>query len=205
MQDNSLVPPAPARRIPLDVVVQSGLMIALLAVSAQIVIPFGPIPFTLQTLVVVLISLIFTPGQAALTMILYIVLGALGLPFFSGLGAGLAKLAGPTGGYLYGFIASVIVGSLLRRALCKPRDRLAAPKRALAADICAAVVAIAICYAVGTMHFMTIGMLSENPYGLAYVLGVCVVPFIIPDIAKCAAAILVAQALHKAIPAVVSR
>lgn len=186
-------------------IVQAGLLIALLAVSAQVTVTVGPVPFTLQTLVVVLAALVFKPKQAALALIGYVLLGALGLPVFSAMRGGLGMIAGPTGGYIYGFILSAFLGSLVRRAVCPPAKRAEGAVRAVAADALAGIVAVAVCYAIGTAHFMAIGAAGGSSVDLAYVLGVCVVPFIVPDALKTVAAILVAAALRRALPTVRER
>ena len=78
-------------------IAQAGVLIALLAVSAQVTVALGPIPFTLQTVAVVLAALVFSPAQAALALGGYLLLGGLGLPVFSAMRGGIAMLAGPTG------------------------------------------------------------------------------------------------------------
>lgn len=186
-------------------IVQAGVLIALLAVSAQITVALGPIPFTLQTVVVALAALVFTPGQAALALGGYVLLGGLGLPIFSAMRGGLGMLVGPTGGYLYGFVLAVFLGSLVRRLICPPKQRAQSPARSLAADIVAVVVVSLVCYVVGTAHFLMMGVVGGTPYELGYVLGVCVLPFLIPDALKAVAAILVALALRKAVSSVASR
>ncbi len=96
----------------------------LLALSAQysIQIPFSPVPVTGQTLVVLLSGLILGKNRAAGAVGAYLIQGAAGLPFFAGGNSGLVTLFGPTGGYLFGFLAaSYIVGMLselrLKRSL----------------------------------------------------------------------------------------
>ena len=64
---------------------------------------------------------------------------------------------------------------------------------------------MAVYYVVGTVHFLAMGMIGGSPYELSYVLGVCVVPFLIPDVLKAVVAILVASALRKAVPSVAQR
>jgi biotin transport system substrate-specific component len=80
----------------------------LLALSAKMHIPFWPVPLTMQTFVVLVLGMAFGWKLGAATMALYLAEGALGLPVFSGTperGIGLAYMAGPTGGYLAGFVA----------------------------------------------------------------------------------------------------
>lgn len=86
----------------------------LTALGAQIEIPHQPIPFTLQTFFVLLSGAFLGARNGALSQAAYIALGALGLPVFSGASFGLAKIFGPTGGYLLSFpIAAAIVGYLV--------------------------------------------------------------------------------------------
>ena len=74
---------------------------ALIAVLAQITLPIGPVPFTLQNFAIGLIATVFRPREAVLSVGLYLLLGAIGLPVFAGGGAGLQALVGPTAGYLW--------------------------------------------------------------------------------------------------------
>lgn len=93
---------------------------ALTAVGAYIEIPRQPVPFTLQTLFVLLAGAFLGPRNGAISMMLYLSVGALGAPVFSSGGFGLAKILGPTGGYLLAFpAAAALVGYLVqvRRAL----------------------------------------------------------------------------------------
>jgi biotin transport system substrate-specific component len=97
---------------PFDVVRQVGLVIGfslLMALSAQIVIPIGPIPITGQTFAVLLTGALLGSRLGAITMIVYLIEGASGLPFFRGGGAGIAHLMGPTGGYLIAFPAAAFI------------------------------------------------------------------------------------------------
>ena len=83
---------------------------ALLTLAAKITVPFWPVPMTLQTLAVFLIAATYGRNLAVATLLVYLIEGAAGLPVFA-TGAGLAYLAGPTGGYLAGFVvAAAIVG-----------------------------------------------------------------------------------------------
>lgn len=90
-----------------------------LTLSAKISIPALPIPFTLQTLVVLLLGFAYGPKLAAATVSLYLMQGALGLPVFQGTpekGIGLVYMMGPTGGYLLGFlVAAVVCGKLAQK------------------------------------------------------------------------------------------
>jgi biotin transport system substrate-specific component len=97
---------------PFDIVRQAGLVIGfslLMALSAQIVIPIGPVPITGQTFVVLLCGALLGSRLGAMAMIAYLIEGALGLPFFRGGNAGLLYLLGPTGGYLVAFPAAAFI------------------------------------------------------------------------------------------------
>ena len=88
---------------------------ALMAVSAKIQVPMWPVPMTMQTFAVLVIAMSFGLRLGAATLLLYLAEGAVGLPVFAS-GAGLAYLAGPTGGYLVGFfVAAVLVGWLAEK------------------------------------------------------------------------------------------
>jgi len=97
---------------PLDLVRQVGLVIGfslLTALAAQVVIPVGPIPITGQTFAVLLTGALLGSRLGAMAMIVYLVEGASGLPFFSGGHGGLLHLMGPTGGYLVAFPAAAFI------------------------------------------------------------------------------------------------
>ena len=88
---------------------------AVLALSAKVQIPFWPVPMTMQTFVVLVLGMAYGARLGAVTVGLYLVEGAAGLPVFA-TGSGLAYIAGPTGGYLIGFLlASYVIGILANR------------------------------------------------------------------------------------------
>jgi len=89
---------------------------ALVAACAQITIPIGPVPATLQTFAVLLIGALYGSRRGAATLVAYLAEGAVGLPVFAGLGAGALRLVGPTAGYLWAFpIAAFVVGWMVER------------------------------------------------------------------------------------------
>ena len=103
----------PARLIAQTLLVIGGTV--LLALAAKVTVPFWPVPMTLQTLAVFLISAAYGRNLAVATVLAYLLEGAIGLPVFA-TGAGLAYMAGPTGGYLLGFVAAAaIVGEAADR------------------------------------------------------------------------------------------
>jgi biotin transport system substrate-specific component len=117
-----------ARKLPLSIPLthasQSGLVQALwtigfsvaTALGARGEIPHEPVPYTLQTLVVLLAGAFLGPRNGAISQVVYLAAGALGAPVFAGGAFGFARLLGPTGGYLLAFpLAAVAVGLLVQR------------------------------------------------------------------------------------------
>lgn len=176
---------ADARRV-----TTTALLAALLAASAVIALPIGAVPVTLQVLVVVLIALTVPRSWAALALAVYLLVGAVGLPVFSGMRGGLGVLAGPTGGYLIGFFAGAVAGASVERALAR---RMRSPR---AVDAIAAATVVAVVYALGWLQLMlATGM---DPVS-ALVAGV--VPFVVPDVLKATAAVLLAPAVRRVVRA----
>jgi biotin transport system substrate-specific component len=96
--------------------IQTGaLMIALITAGALITVPlpFSPVPIVLQNMFVVTTGVFLPPAWAFLTLMVYLAMGAVGLPVFAGATGGLAHFAGPTGGFLAGFVLSAWVVSLI--------------------------------------------------------------------------------------------
>ncbi|MBL0691683.1 MAG: biotin transporter BioY [SAR324 cluster bacterium] len=91
--------------------------------SAKFKIPFYPVPFTMQTLFIFLLSAVYGYRLGGATLLTYVAAGAMGLPIFAGtpeMGVGMAYILGPTGGYIIGFvIASFLLGYLWQKSLAK--------------------------------------------------------------------------------------
>ncbi len=155
-------------------VARAGVMVALLAVSAQVMMPIGPVPFTLQTMVLAMVPAALDPGTAVLSVASYVLLGALGLPVFAGFNGGVGALLGPTGGFLWGFVLGSALAGLAAKAL---EGGLAAYPRSLA---CAAALVL-VSYACGTVQLMVLMNLD-----LMGALAIAVFPFILPDAVKIA-------------------
>lgn len=165
------------------------LTIALTAVSAWIVVPFGPIPFTLQMFAVPFMIMVLTPRQALAAIAGYLVLGAIGVPVFSGMRGGIGILMGPTGGYLWGYLFGVAAGSALLWALRRRGiDNFAC-------GMAAGILFTAIAYACGCLQY---SLLSGMGFWAAFM--VTGAPFIVVDLLKIAAATLCARAVIAAVP-----
>ena len=156
----------------LKFLVFSALFAALTAAVSPIKIPLGftPVPITLQTLVVLLSGAMLGPYYGALAMILYVVVGALGLPVFAGGGSGIGAVLGPTGGYLFSyFIAAFFIGKIVEmRKKPKYMDY-----------VIAMAVGTIIIYALGAAQGMLVTGLSTTAIIIGWVL-----PFIIGDTIK---------------------
>ena len=91
----------------------SSVLAALISVTAGITIPIGPVPITLQVFFILLILSLAGPKYGTISVLIYILLGAIGIPVFAGYNGGIAILLGPTGGYLFGFAVAVFVGGII--------------------------------------------------------------------------------------------
>jgi len=168
-------------------VTTTALFAALLAVSATIALPFGTVPVTMQVLMIVLIALVLPRGWATFAVAAYLLVGAVGLPVFSGLRGGLSVLAGPTGGYLIGFLLAVAAGAWIRETLSRTVASVTV------VDGVTAVVVVVIVYAVGWGQLVLVS--GMDPLAA---LGAGVLPFLIPDGLKAAAAVLLAPSVRRA-------
>ena len=156
--------------------------VGLLAASAWVSVPFFPVPLTLQTLAVLLAGATLGPLLGASTVFSYLMLGLLGAPVFHNGTGGPAILFGPTGGYLFGFVAAAFVmGLAVSRAR---RAGVPATWRGLLCLAAGAVTASALIYAVG------VPWLSLFPgMGLQRAAAVGMLPFLLGDALKAAVAV----------------
>lgn len=174
------------RRMKTQDMMYIALTAAVTAVSAWISIP-AAVPFTLQTFAVCLTAGLLGAKRGTASIGIYLLLGLIGIPVFSGFRGGIGVLLSNTGGYLAGFIlTTLIVG------LCA--DRFG---RKLPALVVSMTAGVAVCYAFGTAWYLFLYMRNTGPIGLGTVLGTCVIPFILPDLAKIAAAAVLAKRLHR--------
>ena len=90
----------------------TAVMAAVLCVLGPLTVPIGAVPISLANFVICLTAWLLGPKFGTLSVVIYLALGAIGIPVFSGYGAGLAKLAGPTGGYLVGYLLLAFIGGM---------------------------------------------------------------------------------------------
>ena len=176
-----------------------GAFAALMAICAWITIP-GTVPFTLQTFGVFLTFYLLGGKRGTLAVLIYILLGAVGLPVFSGFKGGVGVLIGTTGGYIIGFLFSALVMWALNKPLLKleGRNRIAG----LAVPFGEMLMGLVVCYAFGTVWFLIVYTQTKGTVSLATCLSWCVIPFIIPDMIKMTLAILLGYRLKPFVPVV---
>lgn len=155
---------------------------ALITVSAWITIPFT-VPFTMQLFAVFLSLIVLGGRDATLAIAVYLLLGAIGIPVFSGGNGGFSVLIGMTGGYLWGMLLIGLVYWFFEKLFGKR----------LWAEIASLLLGLLLCYLFGTVWF---SVLNADRGFLASLL-VCVVPFLLPDAAKLALAITLGRSLRK--------
>ena len=157
---------------------------ALLCVSSYLVLPLPltPIVLSLHTVVVNLVGLLLSPGQAAATIGIYLLMGAIGLPVFSAGTAGIDKLFGPTGGFYIGFFFAAIAIAIIVR---KRRQML----RMLIAVICVGL---------PIQHFFAVlWMCFYNDFQIAVAFFSVSAPFLLGDLIKCIISAAIASAFAR--------
>lgn len=159
---------------------------ALIAICAWITIP-AAVPFTLQIFGVFCVLGLLGGKRGTVAILVYLLLGAIGLPVFSGFNGGIGALLGTTGGYL---ISYILMGLIYWLA-----EKLFGTK--LAVRIVAMLLGLLVCYAFGTAWFMTVYARKSGAIALGTALGWCVFPFIIPDLVKMGLAVLVSDRVRK--------
>ena len=164
------------------------LFTAVIAVCSWISIP-AAVPFTLQTFAVFLTAGLLGGKRGTITVIVYILLGAIGVPVFSGFTGGIGHLL------IIGFIFSALV-------MWFAENRFGKSLKVLAASM---VIGLIVCYAFGTAWFMAVYTKETGEIGLMTALGWCVFPYIIPDAVKIALAVILCRRLRPVITQMESR
>ena len=157
---------------------------ALIAACSWISIP-TTVPFTMQTFAVFLLMSALGGKRGTVSVLVYLMLGAIGLPVFAEFTGGMGILLGSTGGYLAGFLLLGVVYLIITRFFGEK----------LPVQIIALTAGLAVCYAFGTAWFMLVYTRANGAVGLGTVLGWCVLPFILPDLLKLALALTIARRL----------
>ncbi|SFP20408.1 biotin transport system substrate-specific component [Oscillibacter sp. PC13] len=162
------------------------LFAVLMAVCAWISIPFT-VPFTLQTFAVFAALAILGGRRGTLSVVVYLLLGAVGLPVFAGFKGGLAALLGTTGGYILGFLLTALLYWGITHILGEKPVVM----------ILSLILGLAVCYAFGTAWFLVVYTRTSGALSLFTALGWCVFPFILPDLCKLGLAVLLSFRVKK--------
>lgn len=158
----------------------------LMAICSWISIPTA-IPFTLQTFAVFLAVIVLGGKRGTMSVLVFVLLGAVGVPVFAGFTGGLYVILGNTGGYIIGFLFAGLLMWLMERLF----------GRKMWVQAASMLLGMVTYYVFGTIWFMIVYMRTTGPVGLTAVLGWCVIPFIIPDLIKAALALLLGNTLRK--------
>lgn len=167
-------------------IVYMSVFTAMISICSWISIP-ASIPFTLQTMGVFTTVGLLGGKRGTLTILTYILLGAIGVPVFAGLTGGISVLLGTTGGYIMGFLLSALLMWGIETIMGRNQIVLAFSM----------VAGLIVCYVFGTAWFMMIYTQHSGVIGLSTVLGLCVIPFIIPDLIKIGVALFLTKRLKK--------
>lgn len=159
----------------------ASLFAAIICVLAPFVIPIGPIPLSLATFAIYIAASVLDWKYGTLAVIVYILIGMAGLPVFSGFSGGVMIIAGPTGGYIVGYIVcALVIGQIVDR---NEQKKWVYPV--------AMIVGTALLYACGTARFVHLTGTT-----LMGALAVCVIPFLIGDAIKIILASVMARRLR---------
>lgn len=167
-------------------IVNISLFTTLLAVCAWICIP-AAVPFTMQTFAVFLAFFVLGGRKGIIVVFIYLFLGMIGIPVFSGGTAGIGIILGNTGGYMLGWIFHGLVMWLFEKL----------PGNEKHMKIAGMILGLVICYAFGTMWFVNVYVKNAGEVGIWAALGMCVIPFVIPDLVKMSLAFVVSKRIKK--------
>ena len=162
-------------------IVLVGVFVAIISICAWISVPMVPIPITLQILGVFITASILGAKLGTVSIIIYILLGAVGLPVFSNFTGGFGILLSPTGGFIIGFIFTALTVGIITSF-----------KNSILTNTLAMLLGLLLCYTFGTVWYC----IYANVDFITAVL-ICVVPFLIGDAVKIATASILVTKLKK--------
>ncbi len=162
-----------------QILVRCSLFAALFSLCAWVAIPMGSTVFTLQSFALALMLLHLGGKWGTVTVLVYLLLGAVGVPVFSGFRGGLDALLGPTGGFLWGFLISSVIYWIFWKKH----------------KITALIVAFLACYTCGSLWYFLL-YTDATAAAIIPVLLQCVVPFLLPDALKIALAVHISRRVH---------
>ena len=176
-----------------------GIFAAVLGVSSILVIPmfFTPIPITFQVMALGITAAVLGGRKGTLSVLIYVLLGAVGLPVFSGMKGGVGSILGPTGGYIWGFIPfEFISGSLIEFIEKNNKGN----KGKIMLEFLSLLLGLAAVYVCGTIQFMAVAGV-----GLAEAVASAVAPFVVLDSLKLFGAVVISMYIKNSLPWVAER
>lgn len=165
----------------------TALMTAVTCILAPMSIPIGPVPISLTNFAIYLSLYLLDWKKGTLSYFVYLLIGFAGLPVFSGFTGGIGKLAGPTGGYIIGFIPMAIIAGIIIDNFSQRWIQLAGM-----------IFGTLLCYVLGTVWFC-----FQSGYTASAALAVCVIPFIPADLCKMVIAMIIGPSIRKRLGSVV--
>ena len=160
----------------------------IIAICSWISVP-ATVPFTLQTFGVFVTVGVLGGKRGSLSVLVYLLLGVIGVPVFAGFSGGLGVLLGSTGGYIIGFLFSALIMWGMEMLFGKSNVVL----------VVSMIVGLLVCYLFGTVWFMSVYARTTGPIGVMTALGWCVFPYIIPDGIKIVLAMILCKRMAKII------
>lgn len=162
-------------------------MAAVICVIAPISVPIGPISITGATFAIYLTVYLLGDLTGTVSVLVYLLVGFAGLPVFSNYTGGAARLLGPTGGYLVGYLPMALLsGLVIQWAFCRFGEKDGKGWITIGVQVLGMAAGTAVLYALGTAWYCV-----QAGVGLRQALDGCVLPFIPFDLLKMAAALLV--------------
>ena len=166
-------------------IIYIALMTVVIVLCSWINVPTAiMVPFTMQTFGIFCALLLLGGKCGTMSVLLYILLGAVGLPVFSGFNSGIGALLGPTGGYILGFLLCAIIYRIFERRI---------------KDLPLLVIGNLVCYLFGTLWFVYVYSSGGKSISFGAALMLCVVPYIVPDAIKLLLAVVVSRRVKKLI------
>ncbi len=167
-------------------IVLSAMFSIIITICAWITIPFA-VPFTMQTFGIFFTIAMLGGKRATISILLYILIGIVGIPVFSGFQGGLGALFGNTGGYIIGFLLAALLiwgMEIFGRKCSSAVGKRKFFKRKTWMLAIQLITGLLVCYTFGTLWFWGLYMKNSGEISIVTILGICVVPFIIPDMLK---------------------
>lgn len=162
------------------------LMTSVICVCSWISIP-ATVPFTMQTFAIFAAICLIGAKKAAISVLIYILLGCCGLPVFAGFSSGFGRILGPSGGYIVGFLIICAAYGIMTKFFGTGKI----------IRFISLAAGLLLCYAAGTLWYVAVSFHIISPEYFLKSLKICVIPFILPDLVKAALAMSLSEIIKK--------